>query len=623
MTVPEATLIPYQAESLRGERLLVLAPHPDDEVIGCGGLIAQHTREKREVRVIIVTDGAAAEVPSESVDAYRARREAESIAGLGIVGAPAPHFLQLPDRQLSGWDTVLSKELRRILLEARPDLIAVPSPIEIHPDHVALSRAFFDLIQRDDAIAETIPLARVAFYEVSQPFRPNLLVDITDVAEQKYQAIAAHESQRRLRDYESFARGLNQYRSMTLGPSSRFAEAYRVVELRKLRLQPWSALVAEAGGTQTVGITREAVPVTVIVRTRNRPAWLKEALDSIVATGYPAAIVVVNDGGTSVRWLAESYERLELIESEVSSGRSEAMNRGVAAAATSYLSFLDDDDLFYPEHLSTLSAAAQNGDFAAYYSDAVSAFYEMDEDGSWRQRDRIRVFAHDFDPLLLQFDNYIPLTTLLVRREDFLSAGGFDPQFDLFEDWDFLLRLAKKGSFCRIPKVTCEIRHFAGNPSAVLASPEGSERFRAAKLAVWTKHGIAGTKQELLGALEKLKARGQRSEVAAFEAAGRAHHLETDVTRLERDKQLLIEQLSQLHQTHAALTTQDVTLRAEVELREREIASLTRQSESRGHELRAIREHAGHLDGLLQQIYRSRTWKLHEMVERIKGTRRE
>ena len=53
MPLPESEAIPYAANDLRGERLLVLAPHPDDEVIGCGGLLALHLRDGRQVRVVI------------------------------------------------------------------------------------------------------------------------------------------------------------------------------------------------------------------------------------------------------------------------------------------------------------------------------------------------------------------------------------------------------------------------------------------------------------------------------------------------------------------------------------------------------------------------------------------
>src|SRR5207244_9308974 len=103
-------------------------------------------------------------------------------------------------------------------------------------------------------------------------------------------------------------------------------------------------------------------------------------------------------------------------------------------------------------------------------------------------RSRMRIFANDFDRDLLLVDNYIPLTTLLVRRDVFLDLGGFDPAFDLFEDWDFLIRLAQRGDFVRLARITCEIRHIEGSGSITLESPEGSERFRTAKLQVWSKH---------------------------------------------------------------------------------------------------------------------------------------
>src|SRR5436189_2426333 len=92
MPIPEAAAIPYESNDLRGERLLVLAPHPDDEVIGCGGLIALHAREGRQVHVVIVTDGA------EAGDAT-VRRE-ESRRGLTIIGDATVDLLNYPDRKL-------------------------------------------------------------------------------------------------------------------------------------------------------------------------------------------------------------------------------------------------------------------------------------------------------------------------------------------------------------------------------------------------------------------------------------------------------------------------------------------------------------------------------------------
>src|SRR5947208_10863391 len=134
MGIPEAEAIPFEPLDLRGERLLILAPHPDDEVIGCGGLLALHLREGRQVRVVIVTDGA--EAGDITV------REDESKLGLLLFGDVVPEFLHFRDRHLSEESDALANRLREILTDFKPDLIAVPSPVEIHPDHAALSKAF-------------------------------------------------------------------------------------------------------------------------------------------------------------------------------------------------------------------------------------------------------------------------------------------------------------------------------------------------------------------------------------------------------------------------------------------------------------------------------------------------
>src|SRR5262245_52353376 len=97
----EADAIPYEPARLRGERLLVLAPHPDDEVIGCGGVVAQHLRDGRSVRVVIATDGAQAGLASV--------REEETRRGLTILGGnPVVTFLRFPDRSL---DTAIADPL--------------------------------------------------------------------------------------------------------------------------------------------------------------------------------------------------------------------------------------------------------------------------------------------------------------------------------------------------------------------------------------------------------------------------------------------------------------------------------------------------------------------------------
>jgi LmbE family N-acetylglucosaminyl deacetylase/glycosyltransferase involved in cell wall biosynthesis len=613
--VIEAEAIPYEPARLRGERLLVFAPHPDDEVIGCGGLVAQHLREGRAVRIVVATDGA------EAGDA--ATREEESRRGVARLGEADLQFLRFPDRALS---EDASAKIREQLLDFRPDLILVPSLGEIHPDHLALAHAFVAAIQGDETLFADLAIARVAFYEVSQPLRPNTIVDISDVAELKYAAIAEHTSQLAVRDYVSYARGLNAYRAMTMPPGTKFAEAYFVVDVPSLRTTPMSGLAP----ARTVEIVRETLPVSVIIRTKDRPELLREAIASVRANEYPCELVVVNDGGTPVE-----VEGVTLVQHETSRGRSMAANAGVNAAKNAYVAFLDDDDLFYPEHLATLANAARSA-HVAWYGDAVSAFLRPAESGAYETYSRMRLFAQDYDRELLLVDNYIPLPTLLVARETFLALGGFDPEFDLFEDWDFLIRLSQRGSFLRVPRVTCEVRHFEGGSSVVLAAPEGSAKYREAKLQVWRKHAALLGKNVFADVFERQKKRLNTLYSDVVVAKGTAADAEANASRALRESIELQNTINgymlrarELEGSLAALQG----LVPELTYKTVEVERLTREQERLHHEreelratnaaaaaeLERLRVEIERLNGLLEMIYRSRTWKLHTMVEKARG----
>jgi LmbE family N-acetylglucosaminyl deacetylase len=642
----EADAIPFDPARLRGERLLVLAPHPDDEVIGCGGLVAQHLAEGRSVRVVVATDGGQAGVA--------ATREEESRRALGLlsgVGDPARQkgstsgdepaggiagatldFLAFPDRELAAHRDDLSRRIAAVLREYKPDLILVASPIEFHPDHLALATAFCELIQRDETLFADLAVARVAFYEVGQPLRPNAIVDITDVAERKYAAIAAHQSQLALRDYVAYARGLNAYRAMTMPPETKFAEAYFVVALPELRTIATTRLQSMIGDARGIAIeVTDPLPISVVVRTKDRPALLREAIDSIRATNYPCEIIVVNDGGAH-----PAVDGVQLVDHETSRGRSEAANAGVRAATNAFIAFLDDDDLYYADHPATLARAAKDSTHAAWYSDAVSAFVRVGDTGALETHQRLRIFGDDFDRNALLADNFIPLPTVLFRRADFLDLGGFDPAFDLFEDWDFLIRLSQRGDFVHVPRVTCEIRHITTAGSITMALPEGSPAFREAKLAVWRKHASLLTNDVFANAIERQKRRLDRLRNDAVEARGLGHHLHIDVARLQREEARLIADIQRLNDMVtqdairiSALEGVELALRrseAENEHKAVQLAGVQQENrELRGAfdetqtTVQSLYAEVRRLQSLLDMIYASRTWKLHTIVEKVKG----
>ena len=182
----EAELIPFAPGRLDGSPLLVIAPHPDDEIFGCGGVLAQAAAAGAEIQVVIATDGTA---QGEAAD-----RRAESIEAASRLGLPEPVLWGLPDRSLTADSQELTERMRSLLLELRPRVMLVPSPAELHPDHRATAIAAYRLLQQatpGSELHEAVQSLRLVTYEVSAVLRPNLLVDVTPEWEQVMEAAKA------------------------------------------------------------------------------------------------------------------------------------------------------------------------------------------------------------------------------------------------------------------------------------------------------------------------------------------------------------------------------------------------------------------------------------------------
>lgn len=229
---PERELVPYEPSSFTASRVLVLAPHADDEVFGCGAALAQLAGGGADVTVAVLTDGASVEPDPGERARIAAERAAESRAALAALGGGELLLGDLPDRGLLERRPELVETIARLVEERRPDLVFVPSPSEIHPDHRGVAEAFLDAA--GGSLAPLLSETTVAFYEVSQPIRPNFLLDATPYAAAKDRAMASFPSQTGGRDYPRFMRGLNAYRALTLGPEVAAAEAFYVIPGRAL-----------------------------------------------------------------------------------------------------------------------------------------------------------------------------------------------------------------------------------------------------------------------------------------------------------------------------------------------------------------------------------------------------
>ena len=181
---------------------------------------------------------------------------------------------------------------------------------------------------------------------------------------------------------------------------------------------------------------------SVIIPTHNRKELLLEALNSLARQAHSKFdVIVVNDGGTAVRGLIEAFSRffpIQLIELKESRGVSNARNRGIEAASGDYLAFLDDDDIFLPQHLMRAKAVIESyGCEAAYFGALVSdkRIDSMPEDISG-----LPTKAYTFDGRFLLVSNYIHTGSLVVRNLRDVPAR-FDLSLDICEDWDFWITL--------------------------------------------------------------------------------------------------------------------------------------------------------------------------------------
>jgi LmbE family N-acetylglucosaminyl deacetylase len=223
----EASQIPYQSSSVpKVERVLVLAPHADDEVFGCGGALALHALSNGRVHVIIATDGAARHDDAQ----FRLK---ESATAAQVLGIPSPTCWHLPDRGLR-FDEDLVARILHEMKRMDPQLIYAPWPGEIHPDHHALAMASIEAVRRSGASA-----VKLALFEVAIPLTPTHLVDITPVWQRKQDAMRCFESQLTHQAYDQQITGLNRFRSYTLGSRVMAAEAFVLTDGEQLARGHW------------------------------------------------------------------------------------------------------------------------------------------------------------------------------------------------------------------------------------------------------------------------------------------------------------------------------------------------------------------------------------------------
>ena len=189
-------------------RVLVVAAHPDDEVLGCGGTIARHADSGDEVQVLIVAEGSTSR--QQERDRARVRDELSALAQAAqtagsILGATGEQLLDLPDNRLDSLDRLdLIKCIEEHVERCQPECVYVHHAGDVNVDHRRLHEAVVTACRPTPGhVVKRLLSFEVASSTEWQPpgsapvFQPNWFVDISVQWERKQEALVAYSSEMR------------------------------------------------------------------------------------------------------------------------------------------------------------------------------------------------------------------------------------------------------------------------------------------------------------------------------------------------------------------------------------------------------------------------------------------
>lgn len=228
-------------------RLLVVAAHPDDEVLGCGGTIARYRDVGDDVRVVFLAEGVTARFDPSQFDTPEvrersARRNANALRAMAVLGVP-PDQVFVEQRPCCRLDQVpqidLVKQIERHIADFRPTELFTHAAADTNVDHRMAHQAVLTAVRPlNRTYLETVAAFEVLSsteWNPTVPFPATLFYDIGVGMERKVAALAAYEDEMMPAPHprsETVLRALAQYRGAQAGVA--YAEAFSII--RQVRL---------------------------------------------------------------------------------------------------------------------------------------------------------------------------------------------------------------------------------------------------------------------------------------------------------------------------------------------------------------------------------------------------
>lgn len=207
-----------------GQRVLILSPHPGDDVMAMGGTMAWYAKLGMPMTILTLTAGRRGTNTGKLSKSLGPKRQKEALTAYKLFDEfVQPHFWDLDERFVATEDLVL--QLLDVVDELNPDIIYCPSLLDNHPDSQAAAQLLYEVLGR--LPSPRLKALLVAQYELWTPLVPNKILNIDEFRPLKQKAIECHETQLLCRNYLDAMLGLNRYRAAIMGAGS-VAEAFFV-----------------------------------------------------------------------------------------------------------------------------------------------------------------------------------------------------------------------------------------------------------------------------------------------------------------------------------------------------------------------------------------------------------
>lgn len=217
---------------------------------------------------------------------------------------------------------------------------------------------------------------------------------------------------------------------------------------------------------------RDPPLVSILIRTVNRGAWLRQALETVATQTWPnIEAVVIEDGPARSQAIVDEFRGRLTIRYKATGenvGRARAGNLALAEARGEWLNFLDDDDVLFADHVEVLVDAVQAADTKGAYALSWETLITIVD----RDRAEFTEIAHStrhhqpFNRLILWHHNFLPIQSVLFHRDLFAKHGGFAEDMDQLEDWNLWTRYTLDDDFVLVEKTTSKYRVPAGGRDA-------------------------------------------------------------------------------------------------------------------------------------------------------------